>query len=288
MKNIWEEKNSTEHRKNSEIKNVIETDDIMSGIDSTYCESECSDITKKYQRICPKCGKLLNYTHRDSYRQSIKNNAVCKSCSLTKHSGPFIKKCGLCGIDIRYDRYKSYIWSVKNNGFCKKCGGKKTIQTRLDRNNLYNNRNQSVESKTKMSAMHSGKNNPFYGKKHTDKTKITLRKNTIKNIEQIKGGRMFPLYNKKSCEYFTELEKQNNWDGYYATKTGEFYIDKLGYWVDYYEPTLNIVIEWDEKSHFNFDGSLKDRDISRMGDIKKYLGCEFYRIDEKTKVLTKY
>ena len=44
---------------------------------------------------------------------------------------------------------------------------------------------------------------------------------------------------------FEQLEKEFGFDGIYATKNnhGEFYVKELGYWVDYYEPNLNLVID---------------------------------------------
>jgi len=54
----------------------------------------------------------------------------------------------------------------------------------------------------------------------------------------------------------------------------------LGYFVDYYEPNLNIVIEWDENSHYNIDGNLREKDKRREEEIKSYLKCKLLRIKE--------
>jgi hypothetical protein len=179
-----------------------------------------------------------------------------------------------------FTKSKSYKWSVKNNGWCHKCAGLKTIRTRLHKNNLFG-RVVDIETKKKMSVLHSGKNNPFYGKRHSKETRRKLRLNTISYIENIKGGKMFPLYNKISCKYFDKMEKERGWNGYYATKNGEHFISDLGYWLDYYEPIKNIVIEWDEPSHYDIDGTLKKKDVDRMEEIKSYLKCKFMRFNEK-------
>jgi endogenous inhibitor of DNA gyrase (YacG/DUF329 family) len=256
------------------------------------------------KRRCPKCNKEITYINKESFRVSKKKNSVCKSCSLTKYPKPYIRKCPNCNKEMIYDKYKSYLWALKNNGWCHKCAGIKTINTRKERNNLYNNRNQSYYSKKKMSLLHKGKNNPFYGKFHTEKNKKLAskraksilrtdgwkRKQRLARIKNIKllCGNISPSYNKKACEYFEKMEKENGWNGYYATKNGEYYIKKLGYWVDYYEPNKNIVIEWDEIRHYNVDKTLKKKDINRMLEIKNYLGCKFIRFNEKLNEIIEY
>ena len=59
------------------------------------------------------------------------------------------------------------------------------------------------------------------------------------------------------------------------------------YFVDYYEPELNIVIEYDEKHHFK-GGELKEKDVLRMEYIKKTLHCRFFRYTESNNVILEY
>ena len=73
------------------------------------------------------------------------------------------------------------------------------------------------------------------------------------------------------------MESTLGWNGKYATKNGEQKV--IGYFVDYYEPNLNVVIEWDDQSHFLL-GKLKKKDLLRENNIKKELNCSFYRIKE--------
>jgi hypothetical protein len=58
--------------------------------------------------------------------------------------------------------------------------------------------------------------------------------------------------------------------------------------VDYYEPKLNIVIEYDEPHHFDINGNLKNDDIFRMNYIKQTLQCDFYRIKSTTNEIKKF
>lgn len=47
-------------------------------------------------------------------------------------------------------------------------------------------------------------------------------------------------------------------------------------------------MEWDEKRHYNPDGSLKEKDIVRMNRIKDFLKCRFFRYNEKTNELKEW
>ncbi len=102
----------------------------------------------------------------------------------------------------------------------------------------------------------------------------------IKKISEDKfnGNQIIPSYNKTFCEY---LDKMINISGIFiqhAMNGGEYHIKELGYWLDGYDKENNIAYEFDEKHHFNKDGTLKEKDIIRQQEIEKYLGCKFIRI----------
>lgn len=84
-------------------------------------------------------------------------------------------------------------------------------------------------------------------------------------------------YNEKACIVFRRINKALKLNGIFATNKGEFSV--LGYSVDYYEPKLNLVIEWDESHHYK-GGQLREKDIIRQSVIKKYLKCKFIRIKQ--------
>jgi hypothetical protein len=100
------------------------------------------------------------------------------------------------------------------------------------------------------------------------------------SISKFEGGQVIPSYNHNSCEFFDELNKKFGWNGIFAKNKGEFHIKKLGYFVDYYEPNLNLVIEWDERNHYDIEGNLKNEDLNRENEIKEHLKCKFVRIKE--------
>ncbi len=136
----------------------------------------------------------------------------------------------------------------------------------------------SKETKQKMKDNHadvSGENNPMFGRKHSEESCKKRRISRIKEIEY-KNGYIFPNYSINACKFFEYLNKEFNLKGLHALNGGEFYIKDLGYFLDYYESDLNLVIEWDEKSH----KYKKKKDKIREDEIIKYLKCTFIRIKE--------
>jgi hypothetical protein len=111
---------------------------------------------------------------------------------------------------------------------------------------------------------------------HREKKRVLYAK------QRQKCGNDKPLYNPKACEFFDKLNEITGWDGKHATNGGEISIG--GFWVDYYEPKLNVVIEWDERHH-RYEKK-KKQDTYRARYIIKKTGCKFLRIDQETLELT--
>jgi hypothetical protein len=84
-----------------------------------------------------------------------------------------------------------------------------------------------------------------------------------------------PNYNRSACQLFEDINRKMGWNGQHAENGGEFFIKELGYWVDYYEPNFNIVIEFDEPNH----KYRKEKDEIRQREITEYLKCKFIRIN---------
>jgi hypothetical protein len=66
--------------------------------------------------------------------------------------------CPKCGKNIRYKTIVSFGVAKRKGSKCRQCGG-------------LCGKSSSPEARLKMSLAYQGKNNPFFGKKHTDKTK---------------------------------------------------------------------------------------------------------------------
>lgn len=248
----------------------------------------------KFIRKCPKCSKDILYSRKDSLKRAIDEERNCYDCSIIKGDKHyrFGKHCSnttkqkisktKTGVPIHSDKHRKTLsekW--------------KTDRNPSKSNPSFLGKKHTKETKEKMSKSRMGKNygligenHPMFGRKHSEETKIKLRLAKIKSLEKL-GKLTSPNYNPIASEFFRNLESINGWDGYYAPKNKEYYIKGLGYWVDYYEPNLNIVIEYDEKHHFR-DNRLKDKDIERMINIIKLLKCQFTRYNSVTSELIDY
>ena len=88
-------------------------------------------------------------------------------------------------------------------------------------------------------------------------------------------GQIFPNYNTDACNTFEEINKEFGWDGRHAENGGE--IQVRGWFLDYYEPTQNIAIEFDEPYH-DMRTKRKEKDIVKEKEILEELNCKFYRL----------
>ena len=123
------------------------------------------------------------------------------------------------------------------------------------------------------------------GKKMSDSSKLKARISALKYIEKMSGNRIIPRYNINSISIIEQFGKENGYTFQHAENGGEFHIKELGYFVDAYDVEKNVVLEIDERHHFDTDGNLRERDITRQSEIEKFLGCKFIRLSyEKQKI----
>ena len=186
--------------------------------------------------------------------------------------------------------------SIRNK-ICPICKGKKGKKSKtcikcydVSGNNNPNFGNKhSVEARKKMSeAMikrRKSKNyiDPMKNPEHVKK----IRVKRLKSIEE-RCGQIMPNYNKSSIPIIENFAKNNNLKFKHAENGGEFHIKNLGYFLDAYDEKNNVVLEIDEKHHFNIEGSLKEKDIIRQKEIIEYLGCKFIRYNIEIKEITEY
>lgn len=103
------------------------------------------------------------------------------------------------------------------------------------------------------------------GKTHLPETKLKMRKSAIKRV--FLGNGKLPAYNKQACEIFKQFDLQNNTKGRFAIYgDGEFYIQELGYWLDYINFDLKLIIEVDEKHH----RKQQEKDLIRQQEIQNF------------------
>ena len=111
-----------------------------------------------------------------------------------------------------------------------------------------------------------------------------LRSIRMKSICKICNLSPHPVnYNRNACGYFDKLNVQNGWKLQHALNGGE--IKVIGYSLDAYDQSRNIVVEYDEPTHYDKQGNLKQKDVLRQQRIITHLGCKFFRYNEKTKEL---
>ena len=269
-------------------------------------ESGCENTTKRWERQCPRCNRLLSYSNKYKLQRANDNNSKCLKCckAIVLDSEFYYRKCQSCDCDIAYTNKYAYYLAERKGVRCKKCSSiGKNVGT-----------HPSLDARRKMSLSHIGskhteehkrsitgkgnpmygvhrydEQNPFYGKRHTDESKRKMRIAMCKQVLELQrasNGRINHI-GKKEGAYFAQLEKEMGWNGiYYGKSKKQFLVEHLGYFVDYYEPTLNIVVEYDEPRHYRH-GVLREKDVKRMNEIKAYLGCRFWRYDEYRKCFQK-
>lgn len=175
----------------------------------------------------------------------------------------------------------------------------------------WKNKKHSEETIKKMKDSHSGENNHMYGKslydywlekyglEETEKRYAKFRKNvssgnkkryenkderektrlaTLKSVEK-KYGQIRPFYNDSGCEIIRWLNMYYDFNFKHAENGGEYFIKDLHYWVDGYDENKNIVVEIYERTHYNRNGELKEKEINRENRIINYLNCKFMRVN---------
>ena len=197
---------------------------------------------------------------------------------------------------MTYKRKNAYVWSIRHKCVCQSCSklGRecseeqrkllsqiltgRTITWGDEISKALKGRHDTPETiKRKQIAM-KGKKNPFYGHKHTAKTKRKIRLKAIKRLQERCGGGACPTYNPTACQIITEYGRQNEYNFQHAMNGGEFYIKELGYWVDGYDKKKNVVIEYYENDHRRTNKKI--RDVQRMNEIVETLGCKFIVLKE--------
>jgi hypothetical protein len=228
-----------------------------------------------YYKLCI-CGNKIKYSTRDGVKYSIKNNMVCKDCKKTKkESKIYVRMCPECSVELKTKNIFYFRKAEKNKSKCLSCSNKGRIISDEGRKNM-----------SKCHANVFGKNNPFFGKTHTDETKSKISqsisdeersKRRIRCLERIRSTKRTANFNKFACKYFDELNKIKGWNLIHALNGGEFIVD--GYSLDAYDKEKNIVVEYDESKHYS-NGMLREKDILRQNKIIKVLKCRFFRYNE--------
>jgi endogenous inhibitor of DNA gyrase (YacG/DUF329 family) len=111
-------------------------------------------MKKKYFRNCPKCNKEISYVSERNFIKANKSQQICISCAKNKNI-PLTRACPQCGELVVYTNKNNRQTAEKRKSLCVKCAG-------LNRD-------------------FNGENNPFFGRKHSEKTK-DLISNYFSNV----------------------------------------------------------------------------------------------------------
>lgn len=254
---------------------------------------ECNDIGKPLERRCPKCGIILTYTRRKLLLRANRLNACCRSCAYTG------RVLGPMKIETR-EKIRRHHLNTHNFGQWM-VDRTPSAETRKKISSALFGRSLSVDIRRKLSTSKLGDLNPARRNDVRRKISNTQKQNPrkisadtraklsvkskaamLRRREQL-GMCPRPNFNPVACSYFDKLNMDRGWNLQHAMNGGEKRL--LCYYPDAYDSDRNIVVEYDEPHHYDVDGNLKEKDVIRMNNLIKELGCQFYRYDEKTQIL---
>ena len=272
---LWDEKNSTEQSTNSD--NSVEQGQSGSTTDigRTNSVESSTHITKQnvWSRKCPMCGTEKTYKYKHSYVRATELNLLCTSCCMK----------GRTTSDETKKKIRQKMSGVNHPHFGKpgkNLGRKFTTEHRRKISESQKGRPWPDEIREKMLTI-------FKSEDH----KIRARRGAIKRVarERLNGSLTNRSYNPEACAFFNDLSRRLEWNLQHAENGGE--VECVGYFLDAYDRERNIVVEYDESHHYNLiDGEwvLREKDVVRMNEVVKHLGCTFFRYNEQTNEWRQY
>lgn len=253
----------------------------------------------KYERTCPKCKVTIYYFNKYSLKYAEINESFCRKCKYTYIRGNidnfviirgekfYIKNCPQCYSVMRYKKWNRRNESIKKNRICQTCANK-NMQSPEGNFTILNDvikyiRNCPLCNKELLYVERSHRN-----KAEKRKQKCYSCANSINISKKIREKTFFSRYNPKACDFMDKWGKINGYNFQHALNGGEYFISKLGYWVDGYDKEKNVVFEYDEKQHYTSENLLLEDDRNRMDKIIRNLSCKFFRYNELTKEIKQY
>lgn len=218
---------------------------------------------KPFFKKCYKCTKVIRYMDTP-YWHTIKNKKrLCASCiSKESMNRPYVKR------KLSIAAHNAAQKPAVNRRMCL------AQRYRFEREDAWNKGiPMSDAAKTKLSL---SRKNKCVGDENPSKrpeVRKKIRLGVIRYIERCKG-RCTPRYNPVACRRIDEYGKLHGLTLQHAENGGEFYIKELGYWVDGYDKTHNVVVEYYEPHHNR--RALQDE--QRKQEIVNHLGCQFIEL----------
>jgi hypothetical protein len=229
----------------------------MSDIVKKSNESGCEDIG--LVRNCPKCNKQLHYRSLRCFKNAIKLNTPCAQCGYFGNDKQrkiigITRTCPKCNQILTYSSSIGCYNANRKNSICNTCAAQGQYTIEKQKRMAYGLRKKSKSDSWAMKVANVRRKNGTYVV--TEEVREKHRINKI-NRMMANGTLIWPNYNLKACLIFDKLEKDIGWHGLYATKGKEKRIGR--FWVDYYEPIRNVIIEYDEPYHYDKNGELKEK-----------------------------
>lgn len=245
-------------------------------VGNKYCSMKCSqksqvgskksNTIKKVKVVCKQCGKI-EFIYPSQAKTWKSCSRKCMGLLQRGKEHPERQKrvkliCQHCGKE--YDRIQSHVEGSKY------CSPNCMFEDFEYRNRLSLGIKKAYKEKNKVG---------FTGLNHTEETIRICRIKAIQRFQE--RGNIQPAYNPIACEYFNAFDCLFQTQGQYALNGGEFYVEELGYFLDYINHHLELIIEYDERRHYDYQGNLKKKDITRQKEIQdRFPDYEFIRINE--------
>lgn len=233
--------------KKENLKKYIERSNTIHNNKYDYSKVIFNTITDKVTIICPIHGEFRQTLHEHT------NESGCPKCAHNYNNKNWI--------DLFNQKHKNK-YSYENFIY--------------EKSNIKVKVNCSIHGEFKLlTSTH------LKGVGCPDCANINRRLSRLERVsrDKFEGNQVVPSYNEKGCNIFNKISEKQNIHIQHAMNGGEYYIKKLGYWLDGYDIINNIAYEYDEKHHFT-NGELSKKDKKRQHEIEKHLGCIFIRIKD--------
>jgi hypothetical protein len=238
---------------------------------------------KVWLRKCNHCGNTVYHKEPNTFYISRKHNKRCEKCRQSSGTGnPFYGH--------RHTPENKKLYSRRSSGSNNPMYGKYGADHPKFGISAGGVKRHSIQSRMKMSATKkaSGKYIGNLNAATRQDVRRKIRLSVINHIREKIKQDLRPSYNPSACEYLDGLNESRGWNLQHALNGGEIYIKELGYWLDGYDAANNIVVEYNEPKHYNIDGTMKERDVNRMQEIKKLYGCRYLVYNERDNRIYEY
>ncbi len=215
--------------------------------------------------------KEMGYKNKRDVNRANKSNLACILCSRSRKPLSEEHKAKIRKNHARHMLGKAHSASAREKISVGNTGKQISAEHRQRNRIAQSGRHHSEETRKKLSIALSGR----VGTPHSAESKAKMRDAFAKRKETA-IGRFTPSYNRDACQLFDEINRELRWSGKHAENGGEVIV--CGWFLDYYEPTKNIAIEYDEPKHNQ--PKQKERDEIKQTKIIEHLGCKFYRIKQ--------